>query len=167
MYPGIYNPSKHQHQTRWKKRPLENAFRCLHCEASVHTQPVISGVQNRNHCPYCLCSRHVDLVEAGDRMSACKAIMQPLGLTVKPGRNKYGQTTCGELMLIHRCNACGKLSINRLAADDLVERLLEIYFISLGLDTSTRRELLLRGIYILEHEDSYLVTSQLQGVRQI
>ncbi len=74
-------------------------------------------------------------------MSACKAIMQPIGLTVKRGRNKYGEGMFGELMLIHRCSECGKLSINRIAADDQTERLMEIFFSSLGLDSSTQHQL--------------------------
>jgi hypothetical protein len=59
-------------------------------------------------------------------MAACKEKMQPVGLTLKKTRNKYGPGW-GELMLIHRCTDCGKLSINRIAADDDAERILEIY----------------------------------------
>ncbi len=164
MYLEIYNPSKYRYGERWKKRSLEDAFECIHCQAHVYTQPMISGVQNRNHCPYCLCSRHVDHSQAGDRLSACKAIMQPVGLTVKPSRNKYGGMNYGELMLIHRCSDCGKLSINRLAADDQVESLLEIFYASIGLDVSTHEQLRQSGIDILRQEDWRLVIAQLQGI---
>jgi len=97
-------------------------------------------------------------------MSACKAIMTPIGLTVKRGHNKYGEGTYGELMLIHRCSECDKLSINRIAADDRVERLMEIFRASLGLDSSTQRQLEVCGIRLLQGEDAMLVVSQLLGM---
>src|SRR4030065_2106742 len=96
----------HKRQPDYRFRENGYGFRCCYCRAFVHTLPRLAGVKNRNHCPYCLWSRHVDLLQAGDRMSACKAIMQPIGLTVKQGRNKYGNYRSGELMLIHRCY-CG------------------------------------------------------------
>jgi len=167
MYPEIYNPSKYDHGARWKKRSQENVFTCMHCNADVYTQAMISGVQNRNHCTYCLRSRHVDHAHAGDRMSACKAVMQPIGLTVKPGRNKYGRMAYGELMLVHRCKECGKLSINRLAADDQVERLMETFYASLQMDRFTQAQLNLSGIKILQREDWELVVGQLQGIYQV
>lgn len=92
-------------------------FTCLHCQYAVPSQNLYSGVQNRNHCPYCLWSRHVDLYQAGDRLNACREGMQPIGVTFKRQRNKYGPVE-GELMLIHHCSGCGGLSINRIAADD-------------------------------------------------
>ena len=52
---------------------MEKGFRCEHCGAYVYTLPMIAGVNNRNHCPFCLWSRHVDYLKPGDRMSACKA----------------------------------------------------------------------------------------------
>jgi hypothetical protein len=42
-------------------------FTCKHCGAFVSALSVASGVINRNHCPFCLYSRHVDLFKAGDR----------------------------------------------------------------------------------------------------
>jgi hypothetical protein len=65
-------------------------FRCAYCRGWVSSASFVSGVHNRNHCPYCLWSRHLDLYAAGDRLSACKAPMQPVALTRKPGRGKYG-----------------------------------------------------------------------------
>ena len=105
-------------------------FRCAACGGFVTSQPELSGVQNRNHCPYCLASRHVDLNQAGDRLSACKAIMQPLGLALKRVHKKYASPVSGEL-LIHRCTDCGKLSLNRLAADDDADTLLRVFEASL------------------------------------
>lgn len=158
---------------RWRKleknsRLSLDGFQCRHCLAYVYTHPIVSGVQNRNHCPYCLWSRHVDHTRVGDRMSACKAIMQPIGLTVKRRQNKYGgHVLYGELMLIHRCNDCGKVSINRLAADDQVERIMELFQESFSMDENTRFQLEETGIQILEEEHASLVACQLQGVYQI
>ncbi len=46
----------------------EQAFKCASCGAMVSTARESSGVNNRNHCPLCLCSRHVDEFKAGDRL---------------------------------------------------------------------------------------------------
>ncbi len=51
--------------------------------------------------------------------------MRPVGLTVKAVRKKYGPGR-GELMLVHACTECGKLSINRTAADDDPDALLAL-----------------------------------------
>jgi hypothetical protein len=87
--------------------------------------------------------------------------MQPLGLTVKKSRKKYGQG--GELMLIHRCVECGKLSINRIAADDIAELLFEVYEASLSLDTGMIETLEKDGIHLLLEDERMLVRRQLYG----
>lgn len=163
MYPKIYDLSKYHHPPRFKNYLLEDAFKCMHCQAHVYTQPCISGVQNRNHCPYCLYSRHVDHAHAGDRMSACKAIMQPVGLTVKRNRNKYVGLASGELMLIHRCAECGKLSINRIAADDVLQSLMEVFYRSFEVDATLRQQLVTDEIHMLHMADLEMVLCQLQG----
>ena len=126
-------------------------FRCAHCHQIVSSAHLLSGVNNRNHCPYCLWSRHLDLYSAGDRLSACKAPMQPVALTAKHSRNKYGQGR-GELMLVHQCSDCGDLSINRIAADDDAHTLLGIFSVSIALRARTRDLLLSNGIEILPPE---------------
>lgn len=102
-------------------------FKCGHCHGMVSSAHFLSGVNNRNHCPYCLWSCHLDLYASGDRLSACKGQMKPIGLTLKMGRNKYRRESGGELMLIHRCVDCGSLSINRIAADDDPSTILAIF----------------------------------------
>ena len=174
MYSEVYtlshNPgweklkSTKNRQSRGHKLVLENGFWCKHCGAYVYTLPGSSGVQNRNHCPFCLWSRHVDHFQAGDRLSACKAIMQPIGLTLKQTRNKYACCSIGELMLIHRCRDCGKLSINRIAADDQAELVTRIYRASLNLDETTRQHLVDADIRPLVDTDESIVVSQLYGL---
>ena len=167
MYPEIYDYSRYRQSERGKKRPGAQGFQCMWCQAHIYTQRFISGVQNRNHCPYCLHSRHVDLEQAGDRLSACKAVMQPIGLTVKHSRNRYANDASGEMMLIHRCNGCGKISINRIAADDLVDKLMEIFLSSIRLDPITLDQLDLYGIRTLKQDDVKLVSRQLLGLLAI
>ncbi len=174
MYKEIYNPPS---RTGWEKlgsrgiravgrhsRQAESSFRCGHCNAHVFTLPAYSGVQNRNHCPFCLWSRHLDWQEAGDRLSACKAVMQPIGLTIKPTRNKYATSCQGELMVIHQCRDCGKLSINRIAADDQADALMGVFRTSLYLDETTRTNLDLACIKPLNMGDESVVAIQLYGL---
>ena len=137
-------------------------FRCAHCHNLVSSAHLLSGVNNRNHCPYCLWSRHLDLYAAGDRLSACKAPMQPVALTTKRSRNKYSHGR-GELMLVHLCTDCGNVSINRIAADDDASTLLEIFTASLTLPTRTRDLLLRDGIDILPPESLPVLQIQLYG----
>ncbi len=143
-------------------RPCNDDFRCAHCGNYVSAMHTMCGVNNRNHCPYCLWSRHLDLYTAGDRLSACKSPMRPLGLTTKPGRNKYAPGG-GELMLVHMCVDCGRLSINRIAADDDAQALMEVFSVSSALPSRTRDLLLAGGICLLEHDDLEIVRRQLLG----
>ena len=140
-------------------------FRCLHCGYHVSANPILSGVVNRNHCPYCLWSRHLDLLAAGDRLSVCKAPMQPLGLTVKKAHKKYSRAGSGELMVVHACTDCGKVAINRIAADDDVEMLLEVFEGSLELDRQIRSGLMQAGILLLDAADGELLRTGLFGRR--
>jgi hypothetical protein len=141
---------------------LETGFICKHCGGYVSTDYAASGVRNRNHCPYCLWSRHVDLYAAGDRLAACKAPMRPLGLSLKATRNRYVPDS-GELMLIHLCADCGSLSLNRIAADDVPEALFAVFAASLSLDAAVRDHLKGEGIRLLLAADERLVRLRLYG----
>ena len=66
-----------------------NEFKCTNCGVMVSLNREVSGVNNRNHCPYCLWSRHLDQRKAGDRLSTCRGRMEPLGLTVKHTLKRY------------------------------------------------------------------------------
>jgi len=138
-------------------------FKCAHCHVLVLSAHLISGVNNRNHCPYCLWSCHLDLYAAGDRLSACKAPMKPIGLTMKMGRNKYQRDTRGELMLVHQCTDCGTLSINRIAADDDPGAVMAIFQESLTLGHQIHTNCQAYGIVMLKMEDTKSVHAQLYG----
>jgi hypothetical protein len=81
-------------------------FVCKHCKREVSAETY--GTRQRNHCPYCLWSLHLD-ESPGDRRSPCHSLMEPIGIWVKRD---------GEWAVIHRCCACGVLRTNRVAGDD-------------------------------------------------
>jgi hypothetical protein len=81
-------------------------FYCVHCGNSV--VPEAFGTQHRNHCPWCLWSRHVD-EEPGDRSSDCRGGMEPIAVWARPG---------GDWAILHRCRSCGTIHSNRIAGDD-------------------------------------------------
>jgi hypothetical protein len=137
-------------------------FTCLKCNFPVRSEIEFSGVLNRNHCPYCLWSRHVDHWQSGDRLSACKMSMQPIALTFKKSRNKYGSSR-GELMIIHQCQACEAISINRIAADDNLEELLSIMKHVSKLSNHQNQQLETFGIEPVRQKDYHLVKMSLFG----
>lgn len=138
-------------------------FRCSHCHVIVPGTHLVSGVNNRNHCPYCLWSCHLDLYAAGDRLSACKAPMKPVGLTMKTGRNKYQREARGELMLVHQCADCETLSINCIAADDDSETVTAVFQESLALAHQMYVLCEENGIVMLKAGDAKIVYTQLYG----
>lgn len=89
-------------------------FICSHCNSTV-TIPEF-GTRNRNHCPHCLWSIHIDLTP-GDRRCACRGLMEPVGVWVRERK---------EWSLIHRCVSCGVLRTNRIAGDDSETALLTL-----------------------------------------
>lgn len=91
-----------------------STFRCLQCRQQIH--PESFGTSQRNHCPFCLWSRHLD-VTPGDRRAACGARMEPVAVAMRRG---------GEWALIHRCLGCGVLHENRIAGDDSVFALMAL-----------------------------------------
>jgi len=142
---------------------INSDFKCQHCGSYVSSAKMLAGVKNRNHCPYCLWSRHLDLLEAGDRLAACKAPMRPVGLTLKRSRNKYTGLAGGELMLVHQCTDCERISINRIAADDIPEVIIEIFDASLVESIRLRERILANGINLLGDENLDIVHRQLYG----
>ena len=94
--------------------PCNDSFTCKFCGCLV--TPENAGSTHRNHCPNCLTSLHLDN-EPGDRESDCGGIMDAIGVWVRKN---------GEWAIIHRCRRCGKLSSNRVAADDNPMKLMSI-----------------------------------------
>lgn len=90
-------------------RKNENtAFRCENCEKEI--APVTNG-SYRNHCPYCLYSKHLDN-KPGDRISDCHGLMKPVQVDYSAKKG---------YIIIHRCFRCGKVSRNKLAVNTIQE----------------------------------------------
>lgn len=99
---------RHEQRQRDRRRvDVSKPFKCRHCKAFIGL-PVTGGRQ-RNHCPNCLHSLHVDGKTPGDRASDCHSLMEAVGVFFRPN---------GEPVLLHRCKGCGFERYNRVAADD-------------------------------------------------
>lgn len=122
-------------------------FRCKNCRAEVSGQSI--GTKQRNHCPYCLTSLHVD-VNIGDRKATCQRTMKPIGLTMKKD---------GEIMIVHQCTGCGKISTNRIAGDDEPSAVLGL----VDFDNDAATEVNLRKSNISLVRDKEDVETQLFG----
>ena len=86
--------------------PAQEPFLCEHCGKEV--EPIEHG-SYRNHCPFCLHSKHVDAEGPGDRASTCGGIMEPVELD-QSGKKGW--------IILHRCTLCGKEITNKAAPDD-------------------------------------------------
>lgn len=63
---------------------IDEEFVCENCGRVV---PKL-GYTCRNHCPYCLYSKHLD-INPGDRAETCHGILEPIGI-----RNKSQKRIC-------------------------------------------------------------------------
>ena len=52
---------------------LDEGFICEHCNKEV--KPLYYS--SRDHCPYCLYSKHVD-INPGDRLNPCKGLLKQI-----------------------------------------------------------------------------------------
>jgi len=152
-----FNRDKHNAQQR-KREHDGGGFRCSHCKQFVVINDMLMGTANRNHCNWCLWSKHLD-IDKGDRRSNCHAGMKPIGLTFR--HEGFGRR--GEVMLIHLCSSCSKISINRIARDDPEFKVQEIFTSSPGLDTDTKRILADNDIYLVSDTDADELSAQLFG----
>lgn len=96
------------------KNTATQHFICQACGAEISLAG--AGSRHRNHCPHCLCSVHLDNAP-GDRAANCGGIMEPIGVWVRDN---------SEWALLHRCQRCGVIHSNRIAADDNLFKLLSL-----------------------------------------
>ena len=68
----------------------DNGFICVNCGKEV----LPLGFTSRNHCPFCLCSLHVD-INPGDRANDCGGILRPIQTLPDPKKG---------FVIIHRCD---------------------------------------------------------------
>jgi len=90
--------------------------------------------------------------------------MRPLGLTFKKEAiHIYAKRKEGELMLIHECSQCRKISLNRISGDDSSEEILSLFELSREISSEKGKELEKRGIYVCKEKDREEITAQLFG----
>ena len=89
----------------------DEEFICENCGQLV---PKL-GYTTRDHCPYCLYSKHVD-INPGDRNNSCKGLLKPIGI------EKYKDT----YKILYKCEKCHNNHKNIMANDDDINKIIEI-----------------------------------------
>ena len=99
------------------KRFLENdeEFICENCGKKVDKLVYSS----RDHCPYCLYSKHVDILP-GDRSNECRGLLKPIGI------EKYKDT----YKIIYKCDKCHEMHKNIVANDDNYDEIINLSVIN-------------------------------------
>lgn len=90
---------------------IDEEFTCEYCNKNVNRLEYTA----RDHCPYCLSSKHVD-INPGDRLEKCHGRLIPIEL------EKYKDN----YKIIFKCQKCGAIKKNIMANDDDLDVLLEI-----------------------------------------
>ena len=91
---------------------IDEKFNCLVCGRSVDKLVYTA----RDHCPYCLCSMHVD-INPGDRLCNCHGILKPVGVC-KDKKGLY--------KIIYKCMKCNASKRNIQAQDDDINEIIKI-----------------------------------------
>ena len=91
---------------------IDEEFVCENCGKTVGKL----GYSCRNHCNYCLHSKHVD-INPGDRLETCHGLLEPIGIEMS---NKKGY------VIIYKCKKCGQIRKNKAAKDDDFNMILKI-----------------------------------------
>lgn len=90
---------------------IDEEFICENCNKKVSKLNYTA----RDHCPYCLYSKHVD-INPGDRKNSCQGLLKPIGI------EKYKNT----YKIIYKCLKCNQLHKNIIANDDDFDKIIEI-----------------------------------------
>ena len=91
---------------------IDESFICENCRKKVEKL----GYSCRNHCPYCLHSKHVD-VNPGDRQETCHGSLEPIGLEID---SKKGY------VIVFKCKKCGSIRKNKAAKDDNMDEIIKL-----------------------------------------
>lgn len=87
-------------------------FVCANCGKNV--QPL--GYTSRDHCPYCLCSLHVDIMP-GDRANECQGLLVPIEVETNSQKG---------YIIIYKCERCSKMHKNKMAQDDEMSTIIKV-----------------------------------------
>lgn len=90
----------------------DEEFECENCHKKVSKLSYTS----RDHCPYCLCSKHVDILP-GDREENCKGLLKPIQVELD---SKKGY------VIVYKCTKCGKIRRNKAADDDNMDLIIKL-----------------------------------------
>ena len=90
----------------------DEEFICENCGKKVSKL----GYTSRDHCPYCLYSKHVDIMP-GDRKEDCKGLLKPIRVELD---SKKGY------VIIYKCEKCNAIRKNKAAEDDNKELLIQL-----------------------------------------
>lgn len=90
---------------------LDDNFICDNCHKKVNKL----GYTVRDHCPFCLYSKHVD-INPGDRSNPCQGALMPIGI------EKYKDT----YKICYRCQKCHQSHKNIMANDDNYELIINL-----------------------------------------
>ena len=91
---------------------IDEEFVCENCGRVV---PKL-GYTCRNHCPYCLYSKHLD-INPGDRAETCHGILEPIGLEISPKKG---------YVIIFKFKKCVDIIKNKAAEDDNMDKIIEL-----------------------------------------
>ena len=89
----------------------DESFICEHCHKKVEKL----GYTSRDHCPYCLYSKHVDITP-GDRANTCNGLLKPI--EIEKFRNTF--------KIIYKCEKCGNQHKNIIAKDDDFNKIINL-----------------------------------------
>ena len=90
---------------------IDESFVCEKCGKKIKKL----GYTARDHCPYCLYSKHVD-INPGDRNNSCKGMLEPVGI------EKFKDS----FKIIYLCEKCHKTQKNIMAKDDDMNKINEL-----------------------------------------
>jgi len=90
---------------------IDESFVCEHCGKNVSKLNYTA----RDHCPFCLYSKHVD-INPGDRANECRGLLMPIG--IEKFKNTY--------KIIYKCNKCNIIHKNIVAIDDDMNKIIEL-----------------------------------------
>ena len=91
---------------------IDEEFICENCGKKVSKL----GYTSRDHCPYCLYSKHVDIMP-GDREEDCKGLLKPIRVELD---SKKGY------VIIYKCEKCSLIRKNKAAEDDNKDLLIQL-----------------------------------------
>lgn len=90
---------------------IDENFICEKCGRKIQKL----GYTARDHCNYCLWSKHVDILP-GDRKNACQGLLKPIDI------EKWKDT----FKIVYQCEKCHQIHKNIMAKDDDMNIIIEL-----------------------------------------